>query len=518
MLRFLWSVIVLAALFFGASFIFRTVYSLPSAEGWDNSTAIEASSNTELGSLILELKSKHAGKSGVSPLIHGPDAFAARIVLAEAAQTSIDVRYYIWQKDLTGLLLLQSLHDAADRGVQVRMLLDDNGIPDLDPELAEMDAHPNIEVRIFNPFVLRSPRIVSYLLDFRRLNRRMHNKSMTFDGVAAIVGGRNIGDIYFYRNEEVNYFDFDVTVIGDAAREVDEDFDIYWASEISVPIADLVAPDDPQTDTLAAAVSLARAAPGGQEYLESIQNSRILEELTDDARGFEWVEMALVSDDPAKAQGKMDESGYLSYRLLQILTPPKQEVDLISAYFVPGPVIRDALTRWAQAGIEVRTLTNAQEATDVLPVHGAYRKYRDELLRGGVRLFELRSSQELPRLRDQFGLIGSKNSSLHAKTFVIDRSEIFVGSYNFDPRSAFLNTEMGFLIDSPALARLVTNTLDESLDSWAYEVVRTDDGNLSWLDRKQDGQPARLDKEPNTSVLSRSIAALFGILPIEWML
>lgn len=471
-----------------------------------------------LGNLVLDLAAENPGKSGVAPLIHGPDAFAARIALTEAAESSIDARYYIWQKDLTGLLLLESLQDAADRGVRVRLLLDDNGIPGLDPELAEMDAHPNIEVRIFNPFVLRSPRIVSYVLDFRRLNRRMHNKSMTFDGAAAIVGGRNIGDIYFFRNEEVNYFDFDISVIGEAAREVDEDFDVYWASEAAVPLDELMPSAVSTGDVLDASVRQVRATSGGQKYLEMIERSLIVERLTDNASGFDWAEMELVSDDPAKSQGKIDESGYLYARLLKILTPPETQVDLISAYFVPGPVIRDALTKWASNGITVRTFTNAQEATDVLPVHGAYQKYRHELLDGGVRLYELKSSQELPRLIEQFGLIGSNNSSLHAKTFVIDETEIFVGSYNFDARSAFLNTEMGFLVKSPRLAGAVSSALDANLDKWTYEVVNSEDDELNWIDGSEAGERIVYQTEPNTSALSRGIAALIGFLPVEWML
>lgn len=509
---------VIAAIFFAASFAFQTVYAVPEVVDRENSSAYKASRDTELGRLVTDLAAQNPGKSGVAPLIHGPDSFAARMVLTEAAEASIDARYYIWQNDQTGILLLEALRNAADRGVRVRLLLDDNGIPDLDPELAELDVHPNIEVRIFNPFVLRSPRILSYLLDFRRINRRMHNKSISFDGVAAIVGGRNIGDIYFYRNEEVNYFDFDVAVIGKAAREVDEDFDIYWASEAAVPLAELVPQGDPQAGILAASAASVKAAPGGQNYVDSIKNSRLLEELTDNAAGFEWADMTLVSDDPAKALGRIPESGYMASKLLQILSPPRSEVDLISAYFIPGPVIRVALTDWAGNGITVRTVTNAQEATDVLPVHGAYRKYRNELLDGGVELYELKSSQDLPTLVEQFGLVGSKNSSLHAKTFIIDRSEIFVGSYNFDARSAFLNTEMGFLIKSPQLASAVSGALDANLENWSYEVVLSDDGEINWVAKSEGAENVVFQTEPNTSAFSRALTAIIGYLPIEWML
>jgi cardiolipin synthase C len=510
--------IAIAALYFGGALIFQSIYAVPSTEGRENSRSLGASEETALGDHIIGLAAQHPGKSGVAPLIEGPTAFAARIVLAGAAEATIDARYYIWQKDLTGLLLLESLYEAAERGVRVRLLLDDNGIPDLDPELAEMDAHPNIEVRIFNPFVLRSPRIVSYALDFGRLNRRMHNKSMTFDSVAAIIGGRNIGDIYFYRNEEVNYFDFDVAVIGEAAREVEDDFDLYWASDSAIEASKVLPPADPDGGVLARSVAAARAAPGGLEYQESIESLKLLDQLADDARGFDWAEMKLVSDDPAKGLGRIPEEGYLYSRLLDILSAPQTEVDLISAYFVPGPVVREALTRWAENGIKVRTLTNAQEATDVLPVHGAYQQYRNELLQSGVELYELKSTQELRSLVAQFGLVGSRNSSLHAKTFVVDRSELFVGSYNFDARSAFLNTEMGFLIDSPQLAAEIYEKLDTNLDEWAYQVVEGEGNDLRWVDRSEGPNEIVHDTEPNTTALSRGLAKFIGYLPIEWML
>lgn len=518
MRKFIGRLVIIAILFVGASFIFQIVFPVPTTPGRDNSTFIEASSETTLGGLVLAAASENPGTSGVVPLVNGPNAFAARVALARAAETSIDARYYIWQRDVTGILLLDELKKAADRGVRVRLLLDDNGIPDLDLELSELDAHPNVEVRVFNPFVLRSPRIVTYAFDFLRINRRMHNKSMTFDGVAAIVGGRNIGDIYFDRNEEVNYFDFDVAVIGDGAKSVDEDFDLYWASETSVPIGDLVDADDPTIDTLSATYAEIESAPGTDVYVQAIEASPIVSNLDNDASAFEWVEVSLVSDDPAKAKGRMDPSGYLTYRLVQILPPPQTQVDLISAYFIPGDALTARLSSWARDGLLVRTLTNAQESTDVLPVHGGYIGYRDDLVQAGVRVYELKTAQDRPTLTEQFGLTGESRSSLHAKTFVIDREVIFVGSYNFDPRSARLNTEMGFLISSPTLAQLVSDGLDENISDRAYEVVYGEDGQLDWLDGAGGGEATVIEEEPNTTWLSRSIASFIGILPIEWML
>ncbi|SHG58058.1 putative cardiolipin synthase [Cognatiyoonia sediminum] len=518
MLKFLKNLLIIIILFVGASFIFQVIFPVPSNEGRENSTYIAASTDTQMGELILGMAEENPGTSGVLPLLGGPSAFAARVAMARAAEQSIDARYYIWQRDITGILLLDELKKAADRGVRVRFLLDDNGIPDLDPEFAELDAHPNIEVRVFNPFVLRSPRVLTYIFDFLRINRRMHNKSMTFDGVATIVGGRNIGDIYFDRNEEVNYFDFDVAVIGDGARDVDEDFDLYWASESAVPFSELSDPDDPATDTLAATYAEIENDPATDTYLQAIEESLIIPNLNNNAEVFEWVEVALVSDDPAKALGAMDPSGYMAVRLYEILPTPQSEIDLISAYFIPGDFLTDRLTGWAQDGLLVRTLTNAQEATDVLPVHGGYIGYREALVEGGVKVFELKTAQELRSLTEQFGLTGESRSSLHAKTFIIDREHIFVGSYNFDPRSARLNTEMGFLVASPSISTLVVEGLDENIANRAYEVVFAENGDLEWIDAGAEGGPKVWDTEPNTTWFSRFLASFIGILPIEWML
>ena len=456
MRKFLVTIVLLVLVYLASSLIFQLIYPVPDTSNRENSTAEVASEDTWLGRTILPRMRENPGRSGISGLLQGPNAFAARILLADTAESTIDIRYYIWQKDITGLLLLDAVQRAAERGVRVRLLLDDNGIAGLDLELAEMNAHPNIEVRLFNPFVLRSPRIASYLLDFNRVNRRMHNKSFTVDGVATIVGGRNIGDIYFYRSDTVNYFDLDVVALGDAATRVGEDFDLYWASPSAIPIEALLPAANPDGGVLDASVAQVRAAPGGTEYDAAIRDSTLIGALDDDSDTFDWVELDLVSDDPAKGQGKVTEDLLMHRRLSDILDQPETSVDLVSAYFIPGENLRNRLSQWAQAGLTVRTLTNAQEATDVLPVHAGYRKYRQGMLANGIKMYELKSAQERLQLRKQFGFVGSKNSSLHAKTFVLDNRHIFVGSFNFDPRSVSLNTEMGFMIKDAELARLLS--------------------------------------------------------------
>ena len=510
--------VVAAVIYLVAGFVFRMVFAVPEAAARVDATAIPASEETTLGAVVLPLARANPGTSGVSRLADGTAAFAARLQLADAAEASIDVRYYIWQKDITGLLLLDAMRRAADRGVRVRLLLDDNGVPDIGPELAELSAHPNVDLRLFNPFVLRSPRILTYVLDFARVNRRMHNKSFTVDGVASVVGGRNIGDIYFSRDPDVNYFDMDVVALGRASRDVSADFDRYWASPSAVP-AGLILPARPADGgVLAASLAAAQSAPGSREFETAARRLPLLAQLLDNARAFEWVDMQLVSDDPAKGQGRVPDNTLMAARLLAILPEVRHEVMLVSAYFVPGTWLTGVLSDWARAGRDVRVLTNAQEATDVLPVHAGYRRYRGELVRAGVQVYELKARQERPGLARQFDLIGSTNSSLHAKTFVIDRSSIFVGSFNFDPRSAMLNTEMGFLIASPKLSGDMARAFDTRMKGRAYLVESGPRGGLRWHDLSEGGDDIVHATEPGTTALSRGVVRVLGWFPIEWLL
>jgi len=501
---------------------FQMLYQVPKAPDRTDSLTIAPTVDTLLGAEVLLLAAQNPGLSGVAPLRQGEDAFAARILLAEAAQDSIDARYYIWQKDATGLMLLDTMRRAADRGVRVRLLLDDNGTPDLDAELAELNLHPNVEVRLFNPFVLRSPRMLTYLLDFVRVNRRMHNKSFTVDGVATVVGGRNVGDIYFAHSEGVNYFDLDVVALGPAAQDVAEDFDLYWASPSTVA-ADLILPaaGDANGSVLEASVAAVEDTTGARQFAASVLASDLMLQLHNGAPGFEWAELQMVSDDPAKGQGRVDSEMLMINRLGRILGSPKQSVDLISAYFVPGDRLTAMLSGWAEQGLQVRVLTNAQEATDVLPVHGGYLKYRDDLLDAGVQVYELKSSQHQEEdldLLDQFGLIGSSKVSLHAKAFVIDQRDLFVGSFNFDPRSAHLNTEMGFLIKGSHLARDIFPGYEGQLKNQTYHVRRRADGGTEWLETLASGGQRTFMVEPGSTAFSRFLVKMVGWLPISWLL
>ena len=242
----------------------RLLHPLPDPAGREASSAIPASDRTVLGAAVLPLAVDHPGTSGIYPLGNGVDAFAARVALARAADVSIDAQYYIWADDLTGIRLLAELQDAANRGVRVRLLVDDNGTPALDQELVALDALPTAEVRYFNPFMMRSPRVLNYAFDFFRLNRRMHNKSFTVDGAVTIVGGRNIGDVYFETGAGHLYFDLDVLAAGPAATAVGADFDRYWNSASAFPAAMLITAGADAADRLAERDAVVDLSPGGR--------------------------------------------------------------------------------------------------------------------------------------------------------------------------------------------------------------------------------------------------------------
>jgi len=330
MFRLIRVMAVMILLFVGLSFGFRMVFAVPQVPDRVDSIARLASIDTRLGALILPLAAQNPDLSAVIPLGEGQNAFAARMLLAETAQVSIDARYYIWQNDATGLMLLDALRRAALRGVRVRLLLDDNGTPGLDPELAELNALPNIQVRLFNPFILRSPRVVSLLLDFTRLNRRMHNKTFTVDGAATILGGRNIGDIYFANSDGVNYYDLDVVALGDAATEVAMDFDLYWASPSAFP-AELILPGPEQNGVLEAALDAVHQTATGQGFAGAVENSKLMEMIWNRSQEFIWAKVRFVSDDPAKGQGPIEDEGLMLKQLEAMLGEPVSSVDLISA-------------------------------------------------------------------------------------------------------------------------------------------------------------------------------------------
>lgn len=492
--------------------------TLPSLDGRSMSTALRDTDDTRLGRAIAPQVAAHPGTSGVYPLVDSRDAFAARMLLARAAERSLDVQYYIWHQDLSGTLLFEALHAAAERGVRVRLLLDDNNTAGLDTTIAALDAHPNIEVRLFNPFAIRSPRWIGYLTDFSRLNRRMHNKSFTADNQATIIGGRNIGDEYFGATEGTVFVDLDVLAVGPVVTEVSRDFDRYWASASSYPVDRVLAPADPtRLSALASRASLLERDPAARAYVDAVRESPFVHELVDGRLPFEWAPTRMVSDDPAKGLGLNDSAAMLPHHLSSIIGEPTTNVELVSAYFVPMRTGVETLSALARNGVKIRILTNALEATDVALVHAGYAKRRKALLEAGITLYELQRLSPNAKRNRRAGRFGSSGASLHAKTFSVDRSRVFIGSFNFDPRSARLNTELGFVIESPVLAKRIEEAFESRIPDEAYEVRLSDTGDLYWIERR-DGTPRRHETEPGTGAWKRAGLWLVSLLPIEWLL
>jgi cardiolipin synthase C len=491
--------------------------SLPSLEHRGVSHAIEAPPASTLRATIDPLVSLHPALSGIYPLKTGPDAFAARVALIDAAVSSIDAQYYIWHDDMTGRFMFDALRRAAGRGVRVRLLLDDlTTRGGLDKSIAALSALPNVEVRLFNPFAQRSLRSLGFITDFSRLNRRMHNKSLTVDGVATIVGGRNIADEYFQAGEDFGYVDLDVLAVGAVVGDVSQSFDAFWRSDSAYPASLLI--DRATPAEVAQRISFwesARNEAGAARYTSAVRDSQLPHDLAAHQLHFEWATAYLVVDDPAKGLGNAAKGDELLEQFEQKLHHRiSKELLIVSPFFVPRAIGRDMLIDLAHRGVSVRVLTNGAESADVDAAFAAYRTYREPLLLAGVELFELKG-----RAGGAAAAERASEESLHAKTIGIDRSQIFIGSFNFDPRSANLNTEIGLVIDSPPLATALSRAFQDVVPIVAYQVELDANGKLVWVDRRSEGQAAaRLTQEPGAGFWRRGWLAFLGILPIKGML
>ncbi len=472
----------------------------------------------------------HPGQSGFRVLSGNTDALMSRIVLADHAMRSIDLQYYIFADDATGRLLAQRLLAAADRGVRVRLLLDDLDVDEQDSLLDALDAHPNIQVRLFNPFRVRNRSIWSKALQFTvdgaRLNRRMHNKSFTVDNMLTIVGGRNIGDAYFDAGNEVHFRDLDVLAIGPVVEETSHVFDRYWNSDAAFPVTAYDRHHATGRNLSRTRETLHGAA---REFAESDYAQAMLDALPDgssaDRNGrWDWGVARVVADDPVKAEpgGGGRRALRLTHDLRAMLDAASADVEIVSPYFVPGRPGVEYLRTLAARGVRISVLTNSLAATDETAVHAGYARYRRPLLVAGVRLYELRPLAGAPRI-EAHGT--SSGVSLHAKTLVVDAREVFVGSMNMDPRSRLLNTEMGVIVDSPALARRIMQFFDSATqpeNAFKVELVPKAGeppahAPMRWTAR-DDGRAVEFDHDPETSAGRRARVTLMRLLPIESLL
>jgi cardiolipin synthase C len=494
--------------------------SLPPTQ-FEVSSAYTNTADTRLGEAVAPVVAANPGRSGIHALANAFDAFAARMLLASEAQRAIDAQYFIWQDDQVGMLLFQALWQAAERGVRVRLLLDDGGTSGIDATLAQLDAHPHIEVRLYNPFVHRGSRTLGYLGDFPRLNKRMHNKSFTVDNVASVVGGRNIANEYFGAGAAIGFADLDVLMLGPVVQQVSVQFDRYWNSASAYPaVAFVVPPAADAAARLQAHFERTRAEPAAVDYLQAVEQSPFLEQVQQRRLDLDWTTVQLLYDDPAKTLDRSARTDVLLFpALMHALGEPQRSFDIVSPYFVPGDDGTALLVQLARSGIKVRVLTNSLASSDESIVHAGYMKRRRELLRAGVVLYELKPSaiEHLSQVQGRFG--AAKVSGLHAKTYAVDGERIFVGSFNFDQRSARLNTELGVVIDSRVGAGELARFFDDDVPLLAYEVRLAPQGDgLVWIDRRASGEQTHYDVDPHADCRLRFKLDLLADLPIDWLL
>jgi len=510
--------------------------SLPTDYPRSTSSVLTDTADTTLGHASGRALANHPGVSGVRLLNRGTDAFLARLVLADAAEKSLDIQYYIWHGDATGKVLLERVLRAADRGVRVRLLLDDIGTAADDSNLLAIDSHPNIEVRLFNPVASRSIRMLGMLADFSRTNRRMHNKSFTADNQFMIAGGRNIGDEYFEARPDVEFADLDLLAIGPVVGEVSRQFDRYWNSLAAFPITALsqsIPPDKEKLELFAGLRAFVQEQAEA-DYAHALKSSELAEGLAAGRLAFSYGKARVVADDPMKTlQETVDDSSRLLPNLLPEFASLNSEIVLVSPYFVPGETGVDRLRSLSERGVKVRVLTNSLASTDVPAVHAGYQKYRRALLDAGVELYELKPTAA----RDAGGnaaagsragaakpaLSGSSRASLHAKVMIFDRRAIFVGSMNLDPRSVFTNTEIGVVVEQAELATLHAEHLVGQLTDIGFRLeLRSADGpdsapRIEWV-TNQEGQEIRYSREPMAGSWLRFKTWLFSLMPIEHLL
>ncbi len=447
--------------------------------------ALAPGGETLLDRLLAPEEARHPGQSAFRLVSEGPEAFVLRARSAVAAARSLDVQTYIWHDDLTGRVLAYRLLEAADRGVQVRLLVDDMNARGNHYSFAALDAHPDIEVRLFNPLQSRVGMLrfaVEAVVDFRRINRRMHNKSWIADNRLALVGGRNLGDEYFGASDAVNFVDLDFVMIGPVVRDVSAAFDTYWNSTTAYPVH-LLAPQDVTSEALAAL--RARIAPTMDEanasrYADALRGDETLLKMAAGEWPVHWTSRyRFVADDPRKAMGKGEEGSQVLALLGPMVEAARERVNIISPYFVPGEQGTAGLAELVASGRQVNVLTNSLAANDVAAVYGGYSRWRKALLRNGVNVWELKP---LPGSRRESSLLGSSGASLHTKALTVDGRWAFVGSYNLDPRSTSLNSEQGVFVEDIDIAVQLDELFKiETLGARAWAVTLKDD-RLRWSD------------------------------------
>jgi cardiolipin synthase C len=469
---------------------------------------------TRLGQFFGPAADQHPGLSGFGLLDHGREAFIVRLALAELAERTLDMQYYVWDGDTTGRIVLDRVMKAAARGVKVRLLIDDPYYKANDPVIAALDAHPNVEIRLFNPFTNRRWSRIDFIRDFRRVNRRMHNKLMVTDNAAAIVGGRNIGDIYYGVNTIANYRDLDVLAGGPVVGDLSRVFDRYWNSPPTVPIAAIVKRPYGAAD-LAAILRRLRDEIAAADYPYPIdQDLDNLAARGDEFRnGLVWAHGQIIADDP-EAVSRGEDSDQVATFIRERVARLSKELLIESPYFVLPAQAQATVKVLHERKVRVRALTNSLASNDMLAAHSGYAKTRRRLLENGMELYELRPDTD--EFRSGWSpLSGRSPAALHTKAMVFDGEAVLIGSFNLDPRSAVINTEASLYIDSQALAeRLTAYMATGVVPANSYRVFIDRYSSITW-ETVMDGHTVRYRDEPGTGFRRRLVANLLKLLPID---
>lgn len=480
---------------------------------------------TDLAKIITPLKQQNPELTGYHVLYDPLEAIAARINLIERAEKTLDLQYYIWDNDKIGSLALYKIIEAADRGVKVRLLIDDNNAGKMEGVYLALDQHPNIEVKLFNPYRFRRLRPIDMVLDLKRINRRMHNKTFTADNQISLIGGRNMSNQYYNVSDSYQFSDVDVMLVGQAVDDITHSFDEYWNHSYAYPVRNIINHNTYtlRYDGLKEQLTKHYQEITVQNYLDLSNRTHDFDQWLDHNIQLDWVKAEVVKDAPDKIRARAKKEQHLNFQMVKRLENPEHSVDLISAYFVPQKQGEAKLIELAKDGVQVRVLTNSFKANDVALVHAFYAKYRIDLLKNGVELYEFLpaisednlypNSKEISK-QTKVSLKGLSRSSLHAKLMALDNKQVFIGSFNFDPRSANLNTEIGVIINSPPLANAVHKTMDVNLKKYAYKLVLDSQQKINWLKETPQGI-VTLRKEPKMKWWQKAGVKIISWLPIE---
>lgn len=463
---------------------------------------------------------------GLTAYLALDDAFisiASRLHLINKAQHNIDLQYYIWEDDSIGHLMLAELLKAADRGVKVRLLIDDQNGTKLDATLKQLAAHPNFEIKLFNPYKFRKLRVIDYAFRLKHINHRMHNKLIIADGAIAVTGGRNISREYFDASDNFQFTDMDILFYGTAVQHANDVFHEFWNDNLSYSVPQLLGDgNQEQLSKLRQYYELTALQKDQLKKRIELAEKQINKHLKD--RPINWAKAHFIADSPNKIRGEATNDQLIYSQMLNIMGEPKQHLELVSAYFVPTRKGTDYLVNLSKNDVRIRILTNSFLANDVAVVHAFYQKYRHDLLQNGIKLYEFKPYIERTK-RTWYEVVtgnvipakGKNTSSLHAKFFDID-GMVFIGSFNFDPRSANLNSEVGLVVESDVLQKYISRSLDQYLPQIAYELKLNKQGEIIWLDQHKDGSIVEYKHDPETTKFQRFAMQAVSYLPIEWMM